>query len=99
MATQKFIDEIEDYVGGNIEGIPENEIDRMMFTRFLRRTLTQVEQDTIEKVTKQNNTFEAIHLETWADSIDRENGYPNSQLSCYLRYQANAIRTLKNEAK
>ena len=25
MATQKFIDEIEDYVGGNVENIPEDQ--------------------------------------------------------------------------
>ena len=37
MIIQKLIDEIEDYVGGNIEGVKK--IDRMSFTRFLRSKL------------------------------------------------------------
>ena len=37
---QRFIDEIEDYVAGNIEG--QLDIDRMSFSRFLRRKYHEV---------------------------------------------------------
>lgn len=37
--------EIEDYVGGNIEGIEEP--DRMSFTRFLRSILEQKDQEIV----------------------------------------------------
>lgn len=40
---EKYIDEIEDYVGGNIE--TTEQIDRMVFTVFLRTTLTKVAEE------------------------------------------------------
>lgn len=39
MTIQTVIDEIEDYVGGNIEQIDDHEIDRMAFAVFLREQL------------------------------------------------------------
>jgi len=53
------IDEIEDYVGGNIEGV--DVIDRMAFTVFLRKTLTDFRESEVRKA--RNNSL--LDLEQW----------------------------------
>ena len=42
VSEQGFIDEIEDYVAGNIEG--QETIDRMGFSRFLRNIFREVQK-------------------------------------------------------
>jgi len=63
--SDKTIDDqifaIEDYVGGNIEGI--SRVDRMEFTVFLRRTLNEVDAEA--RIDELENATDKVD---WRDS-------------------------------
>jgi len=71
MSDKKTIDdlmfEIEDYVGGNIEG--QDTVDRMAFTVFLRRVLNQQRQELIDEVRKSLPDTEMVSEEDYKQEV------------------------------